>query len=257
MSVLELPEPSGWRGGRTFLVVAVVLSFAVAVAFAYLGVAAATRGNYLTTAVTFGWAIFLLIFLAAISLVGLGRTTLQTTSDATGFTVWPDRRFSILMLAGVVVFIPSGLIFTVFAPFGAIEIANTRILQAILPVAAGFAVCMGITGLIAAWRRGGVGHVKLTPAMIENADILTTRVFEWDDVVDVADHAESRKARRAVVLRMRDGREEIISVADIYVPRGVALYWLVRHYWKHPDDRMELVDTRATERFREGRFALD
>lgn len=257
MSVLELPEPSGWRGARTFLVVTVVLSVGVAVAFTYLGAAAATRGNYLTTIVMFGFAIVLLLSMSAISLAGLGRTTLNTTSDATGFAVWPDRKFSILTLAAIVVFIPSGLIFTVFAPFGAIETANTRMLQTILPVAAGFAVFTGISGLISAWRRGGIGHVKLTPAMIENADILTTRVFEWDDVVDVADHAESRKARRAVVLRLRDGREEIISIADIYVPRGVALYWLVRHYWKHPEDRMELVDGRAAERFHQGSFALD
>ncbi|MCH9731544.1 MAG: hypothetical protein K0U84_18035, partial [Actinomycetia bacterium] len=91
---------------------------------------------------------------------------------------------------------------------------------------------------------------------IENADILATRMFEWDDVVDVADHAESRKAQRAVVLRLRDGHEEIISFANIYVPRGVALYWLVRHYWRHPEDRMELADSRAAERLRDGRFDL-
>ena len=59
-----------------------------------------------------------------------------------------------------------------------------------------------------------------------------------------------------MVLRLRDGKEEIISVADIYVPGGVALYWLVRHYWRHPEDRTELVDTRAKERLRDGRFDL-
>lgn len=55
---------------------------------------------------------------------------------------------------------------------------------------------------------------------------------------------------------MKDGHEEIISVADIYLPRGAALYWLVRHYWKHPEDRMELVDDRAAKRLRDGRFDL-
>ncbi|WP_264027896.1 hypothetical protein [Mycolicibacterium pyrenivorans] len=224
--------------------------------YAYLGVAAATRGNYLTTAVTAGWAAFLLTFIAAMLLVALGRTTARTTSDATGFTIWPDRRFTLVMLIGIAAVIPSCALFTVFAPFGAIEFANARMSQTLWPVATGFLVFIGIGGLITAWRRGGIGHVKLTPALIENADILKIRVFEWDDVVDVADHAESRRARRAVVLRMKDGHEEIISVADIYLPRGAALYWLVRHYWKHPEDRMELVDDRAAKRLRDGRFDL-
>jgi hypothetical protein len=256
MSVLELPEPAGWRGGRTFLKVAIAGSAVVAGVYSYLGVAAATRGSFLTTAVTIGWAIFLLTFVVAMLLVACGRTNARTTSDATGFTVWPDGRFSAVMLIGVVAAVPSCLVFAVSAPFGAIEFANTRMSQSVLPVAAAFVAFTGISGLITAWRRGGVGHVKLTPAMIENADILKTRLFEWEDVVDVADHAESKKARRAVVLRLRDGHEEIISVADIYLPRGVALYWLVRHYWRHPEDRTELVDARASERLRDGRFDL-
>lgn len=92
--------------------------------------------------------------------------------------------------------------------------------------------------------------------MIETVDILTKRVCEWDDVIDVVDHAESRKTRRAVVLRLRDGSEEVIDIADIYLPRGAALYWLVRHYWRHPEDRMELVDSRAPGRLHDGRFDM-
>ena len=256
MSLLKLPEPDGWSGGRTFLALAVAVSVVVAVAYCTLGVAAATRGNYLTLAVTLGWSAFLLTFSWAIALVGTRRTTLQTTSDATGFTLWPDRRFTRIVLVGVVAALPSSILFAVFAPVGGIEFASTTLLRTALPIGAGFAAFVGIAGLITAWRRGGVGHVKLTPAMIESADILSTRACEWDDVVDGADHAETRKARRAVVLRLRDGKEEIISVADIYVPGGVALYWLVRHYWRHPEDRTELVDTRATERLRDGRFDL-
>ncbi|MFA7513234.1 MAG: hypothetical protein WCZ29_22390 [Mycolicibacterium vanbaalenii] len=45
-------------------------------------------------------------------------------------------------------------------------------------------------------------------------------------------------------------------MADIYVPGGAGLYWLVRHYWKHPGDREELVDGRAPKRLAEGKFDL-
>lgn len=256
MSVLELPEPPGWRGGRRFLVVIVTVGIGVAVGLACLGVAAVGRGSYLTAVVFIGLAIVWLLGMTAIALVGFGRATARTTSDATGFTVWPDRRFTIIGLVSTVPTIASCLPLAVFGPFGVIDMPDSRYFRGVLPGLAGFAVFTTILSLVTAWRRKGIGHVKLTPSVVENADVLKIRVFDWDDVVDVADHAESKKARRAVVLRMRDGHEEIITIADIYLPRGAALYWLVRHYWRHPEDRAELVDGRAAERLRDGRFDL-
>ncbi len=256
MSELMLPEPTRWRASRWSQPLAGVLAFGIAAVYAALGVAAATRGNYLTAMVSVGWVVFLLVLLAAVLLVGSGRCEARITSDATGFTLSPDRRFAILMLIGISALIPSAALFAVCAPLGLIEFANTWMLQTIGAGASAFVAVTSVSGLVVAWRRRGVGHVKLTPAMIENADILATKTFEWADVVDVADHAESQKSRRAVVLRLRDGHEEIIGFANIYVPRGVALYWLVRHYWRHPEDRMELVDSRAVERLRDGRFDL-
>lgn len=258
MSVLELPEPPGWRGGRTFLALAISAVFGAAVFYAYWAVVGAIRGNYLTFFVAICYVVVLVLgFGTPMTLVALGRTAARTTSDATGFTVLPDRRFSIFILIGVVAMIPSGIVLAVFAPFGLIEFANSHVVKAGWTFAAGLVALTGISGLITTWRRGGIGHLKLAPTTVEVADILATRVFAWDDVVDVADHAESRKVRRAVVIRRKDGREEILSVADIYLPGGVALYWLVRHYWRHPEDRIELVDSRVAERLRDGRFDLE
>ncbi|MGP4058327.1 hypothetical protein ACTWP6_26475 [Mycobacterium sp. 4D054] len=256
MSVLELPEPVEWRRGSRFAVVAI--SACVGFAFAYLGlgVTASTRGSYLTLAVTLGFFAFLILFASAILLVILRRTTLRTASKATGFTVLLDRRTSNLIVTGVVAAVPSLLIFVVAAPVGAIEFAETRALRTVWVGAAAAVLCTMVWGLITAWRRRGFGHLTLTPAVIENSDIRSVRIFEWDNVVDVTAHAESRRAPRAVVLRLRDGGEEIIGMADLYVPGGAGLYWLVRHYWKHPEDRSELVDGRAPKRLAEGRFDL-
>lgn len=256
MSVLELPEPEGWRAANRIAAAGGLVGVVVAAAYAYWGVMAATRGSYLTTVVAIGPAASVVLMIAAVGLVLSGRISPRTTTDATGFTVRPDRRFSVLILMCMVMFIPSGALFTILAPQGLIDLPLTTMMRTFGAFAAGVVALIGAAGLVTAWRRGGVGHVKLTPAMVENADIFSTRVVEWDDVVDVVDHAESRRAHRAVVLRLRDGREEIISVADIYLPRGVALYWLVRHYWRHPEDRMELVDNRVAERLEDGRFDL-
>jgi UDP-N-acetyl-D-mannosaminuronic acid transferase (WecB/TagA/CpsF family) len=73
--------------------------------------------------------------------------------------------------------------------------------------------------------------------------------------VAVDDHSETnKKTRKAIVLRIEDGTEKTIDGADFYVPNGIGLYWMVRHYWRHPDDRVELTDDRALRRLEEGRF---
>ncbi|MEZ0342459.1 hypothetical protein ACAG25_21060 [Mycobacterium sp. pV006] len=204
-----------------------------------------------------GPVVFIVSMGVAVAMVRAGRMPPRTTADATGFWVAPDRRFTITVFIGIVAFIPSGVLFTFLVPLGWIDLPLNAGMRIFGSIAFGMVTFIGIAGLIVAGRRGEAGHVKLTPAMVENTDILSTRLFEWDDIDDVADHATTRKAHRAVVLRLRDGREEIISMADVYLPGGAALYWLVRHYWRHPEDRAELADGRVAQRLREGRFDLE
>jgi len=56
------------------------------------------------------------------------------------------------------------------------------------------------------------------------------------------------------VLCRADGSELVLDGADFYVPKGVGLYWMVYHYWRHPEDRAELADGRALDRLRDERF---
>jgi hypothetical protein len=223
------------------------------------GVLATLRGSYLTTFAVAGFMGFPVLLFAALFLAAAGKTTTRTTSDATGFTVWPDKLCQVLIYMGLALVVPSSFVFAIFLPRGMIDLPMSRGMQIFSPglfVAAGF---IAVGGLIAGWRRGGAGYLKFTPAMIEIADALKTKTLEWDDVVDVTDHSESKKGRgsgRSAVLSLRDGGEEVIGALNLYVPTGVPLYWMVRHYWRHPEDRMELVDQRAIERFREGRFDL-
>lgn len=256
MSLLELPDPPDWRRSKGIGWVLVLLSFVVAGVYCVLGAAAALHGSYLTTAVSVGWAAFLLLLALVAGLVMAGRLVPQIDSERMGLTLRPDRVFSVLILAGVVATIPSTLIFVVFAPMGAIDFATTRALRVFWPICAAMLLVIVITGLVRAWRRGGVGHVTLTPAMVENADVMKTMLFEWDDVVEVCGHAESMRAHRPVVLRLRNGDEAVIGNANVFVPGGAALYWMVRHYWRHPEDRGELVDDRALQRLRQGQYDL-
>jgi hypothetical protein len=257
MSVLKLPEPTGWRDGRRTFSWVVLGVLALVALLLYWGIAAALRGHYLTTVVAVGWAAFPVAVVLALALAANGQAALRASYDSIGTTIFPDKWFTVLFFAGLVVLIPGGVLFVIFVPRGDIDIPMSRGLQIFSPGLMGFAVVVAIIGLISAWRRGGIGYLKLTRSGIDNANIAFTKSVVWDDIVDVTDTAETKRTRKAIVLCLRDGSEEVIEGADLYVPRGAALYWMVRHYWRHPDDRSELTDGRAVDRLRDGRFEHD
>jgi hypothetical protein len=216
------------------------------------------RGHYLTTVALLGITVFPLVVVAALNLVAFGRTSLRAESDSEGTLLRPDRLFSTLMMVGFASVIPSGIVFIRYAPTGTLDIPMSRGYQIFSPIVMAFAVVTVVVGLVSALRRGGIGYLKLTPTGIDVANTLSTKAVNWDDVVDIRDRADTKKrTRKAIVFCLRDGSEEIVDGADFYVPRGVALYWMVRHYWRHPDDRPELTDGRALERLRDERFVPD
>ncbi|MCW2515928.1 MAG: hypothetical protein JWR11_4970 [Mycobacterium sp.] len=257
MSVLTLPEPANWpAGGRRVWRFTLVF-----VAIFVIGVVVSAHRALLGDYVAAFFAIALLapvtLLVVALQLVSRGRTSLRAGQDGTGTTLRTDRTFSTLTLTTFGVYIPLGIAFVVFSLTGDLEVfasERARIAATVLMV---FVVGTLITGLIGAWRRGGIGYVELKPSGLDIANIKSTESVAWADVADVADHSEvTKKTRNAVVLRLRDGTEKTIDGADFYVPRGVGLYWMVRHYWRHADDRVELTDARALQRLDEGRFDL-
>ncbi|OBH00931.1 hypothetical protein A5698_08420 [Mycobacterium sp. E136] len=260
MSVLNLPEPPNWaESGRLPLWVRLGLLVALVYVIGQ-GTLVVARGSYLTATVWFGTFGPLYLLMLALAFAPKRVVKARTTSERTGFTVWPDKTFTVLYFACLALTVPFAFLFAILLPRGMIDIDTTRGMQIFFPIGFAALAVVAAMGLVAGVRRGGVGYLKFTPAIIEIADVLKTRLLEWDDIVDVRDHSDTKhgkKAGRSVVLCLRDGSEQVIGGLDLYVPTGVPLYWMVRHYWKHPEDRMELVDRRATERFREGRFALD
>lgn len=260
MSLLNLPEPPNWaESGRLPLWVRLGLL----VALVYMigqGALVVAGGSYLTATVWFGTFGPLFLLMLALALAPKRVVRARTTSDHTRLTVWPDKTFTVLYFACFALTVPFAAMFAILLPRGMIDIDTTRGMQLFFPIEFAALAVVATMGLVAGVRRRGVGYLKFTPAMIEIADVLKTKTLEWNDIVDVMDHSDTKdgnKAGRSVVLCLRDGTEEVVSGLNLYLPTGVPLYWMVRHYWKHPEDRMELVDHRAAERFSGGHFALD
>ncbi len=195
----------------------------------------------------------LVLVLVALHLVQSGRTTLRAIYDRNGTELLPDRRFGVLVICGAVTAVPAFLALAIFVPRGGIDIPMSQGMQMLSPWLGWFGASIAVLGLITVWR-GGIGYVGLTPDEIDIVNAAFTESVQWDDIADVTDSTETKKTRRAVVLCLRDGSEKIIDGADFYVPKGTALYWMVRHYWRHADDRAELCDGSALKRLREQRF---
>ena len=115
---------------------------------------------------------------------------------------------------------------------------------------------LSLLGLIGLVRSRESGRLRLTPAGIEHATLLGSRSATWDQITDIADVAANR-AHNPIVLTIPDAKPIVVSNADRYGDAGPAVYWMVRHYWKHPEDRGELTDGRALARLVAAQFATD
>jgi len=258
MSVLTLPEPTHWPEGQrrlTKLTLAVTLLVAVGI---FVGVREIANGNLLEGLIAFGFLPLFLAVVVAVQLMSRHPTVLRASYDRTGTVLRPNRILTWVAFGVLAYLIPFGVAVVALTLTGHLHLFASRHGQAAAVIGMALATCTAITGLVTAWRRGGVGYVKLAPTGVEVADIKSTDFVAWDDIVDVDDHSEvNKKTRKAVVLHRRDGTEKAIDGCDFYAPNGVGLYWMVRHYWRHADDRPELTDGRAMVRLGDGRFDTD
>ncbi|KUI34704.1 hypothetical protein AU195_09295 [Mycobacterium sp. IS-1496] len=257
MPVLNLPEPAAWQRARRRL------RWLCAVGFVFIGIAsqyaisAAVRGSYPTAVFFVLLAAVPLPVAVALARASYGLVPYRVQQDASGTTVLPDRWVGILGLVMLLAFTTAAVLYNVLYFTGTLDMSTSSLPQRASPYAFDVVVILVVWQVVTGWRRGnGWGYVRLTPVGIENTDLLHSKSHKWDDVADVLDRAEKKRSRRAIVLALKDGGETIIEGADLYVPRGVGLYWMVRHYWQHADDRGELTDGRAHERLIEERFDI-
>lgn len=110
-----------------------------------------------------------------------------------------------------------------------------------------------LSGLIALLRTREPGYLRLGVDGIEHADMLRTRSARWVEVRDVLDKAD-KPTRNPVVFVVVGTKPIVVPNADRYGSAGAPIYWMVRHYLQHPENRDELGDGRGLERLSKGEF---
>jgi hypothetical protein len=272
MSNCRLPQPEHWPPGWQRYLQSRVLLAIYALAALLLGAADLTSGLYAGALMEAGLLTSLALAIFVLTSVTSGRTTVHVEHGSTGTTFTPDRNVSRLGLVSLALFVVTSVIVIVGTWGGRpgilfdIDIAGQAVAVAIPAALA--ATWM----LIHAWSRGGIGQVRMTPGGIDHFDVRRTVTVAWDDIAAISDQVDRRiltaweklqamtrsvytaPTRKTIVLHLRDGRRRRVDDAELYVPDGAGLYWLVRHYLRNPDDRTELADGRAVDRLADGRF---
>ena len=249
LSVAKLPHPPNWSRSVVRPVLGILFASAIGVFSLAQSVVAFSRSNFVATVVAGGFALTTLSFLLGLAVLKLRSKKLIGTVDEHGTSFRPDPLLPWLLGCSFVGgAISSGLVLLLGGtdemelPFSS-ELASENIYMSALFV-------ISLIGVYALIVRGRF-YLRLTPTGLENADILHTRSASWDDITAITDTVPKKPRHHPISFFVRDTEKPIeVNNANGYATNGAALYWMVRHYWLHPDNRSELADGRALERLR-------
>lgn len=256
MTTTTLPTPTAWQKKKPFvLFVFFVLLFSIgAVACAVKGWRSLATGSYLTAVVAIS-----LCVLALSSLTWVSRSTVMRSVrfrshvDPSGTLLTLGRlsqvNYYTLMISCLVA---SGL-FAIFEPRGSLDFDLSPGRRIFYPFWAGAIALYSLYILILALQRS-TSSIRLTANGFELFDGATLVSGTWSETANIAATRPNRKYAREITFTADDGEQQKFGSSAGFTPGGVALYWMIHHYWKHLEDRVELTDDRALERLRDERF---
>lgn len=220
-------------------------------------VIALMRGSMPAAFAAGGLATFFLGIGATLAFTWFGSSTRFATSDNTGTTLRINPYIPWSYGSALVGAVIGSASYLTFLSRGSTEIplaapgrdAITRYLMIGLLI-------LSLVGLVALLRRRGAAYLRLSPVGIESADIFRTRSARWGDILDITDQADNR-SRNPIVFVLADAKLIVVPNADRYAPTFGTIYWMARHYWRHPADRTELTSEAALARFHSGKFTYE
>jgi len=242
----DLPTPEGWNN-RTWQFWSVfALTGAGGLYCATKTVLAATKTHWISAAISASAAAVLLIAAAA-ALTALRPNQLQASVDnhGTELTVqWARIRWLAVWFAAVIV----GLVlFLLYGAHLSRWAADFRIRSIGWLTIALTAAVAGLALAIRASRREPP-RLRLSTEGIDHRDAAGQFTLAWDEITNITGLAPSNKAIRPIVFHHNTTAPSVITGTSAYAPDGAALFWLIRHYWLHPEARTELTNGTAIER---------
>ena len=254
----KLPMPPHWNDlnsprGRAFFYL-VGLMGAIGVLASLLG------GGGLGLMQTFGLA-----WVGGIVALSFGmqrRKQSMATATAQGSTLYPNRSRQKVLALGLGALSAAGIVYALLFLSGVDVpplVSSHRqgsSTGSLTHVDATFAGVVGLVlgaSIIHGWWRSRDYYLNLNPAGF-HANERPVKAGRWEDVVDILDYLPStgsslrQKPLTPIVFVMRDGSSQVLLDGAWYSNKGYAMFWMVRNYWLHPEERGELLNGVALER---------
>lgn len=227
----------------------IVLNLVVALVCGIWAFNALQHWAFITAVIALGLTVSWLLL--AVLLVVSKNVAIQAAFDESGMLLRPDRRLEAIQRRFYAAVALSGLSMAIAWFTGWLYLPLPEEMGDVFPI--GF----GAAGVVAGWiwfvfrRQGGSSYLLLTPEDFEFPDLGSLNSGKWDDIAAVADELPiERRFWTPMVITMEDGSRLVMDSPGSYTPKGTALIELVRFYWQHPEQRIELTDGRALDRLR-------
>lgn len=252
----HLPNPANWKTRTALIVFTTLFSIAITAYLVMETISALQHGDGISAVVAGGLSLTFLSYAASIAAGRLRSKDHLAKLISRGTAFRPDPLAMWLVLLAIV---GSAVSSGVFVIVTLVDYGDISLIPAGREVHTLFLmVCLLLISLIGVYTfatRGRSTYFQLSADGAEYADIVRTRSWTWDQVTNVSDTAPKKtRAHHPVVFVLDDNSVVVVHNVDGYAPSGAALYWMVRHYWLHPEDREELTDDRALARLRNEDF---
>jgi hypothetical protein len=254
-SVNDLPKPQGWNTRVRRYGSILVITGSGGAYFVYKTVRAAEHTHWLASAVTAAAAVAFLVPAVSIGLSLAGRGRLRASFDATGTTllVAAVARWLGVWFASVSV---GTVLYLLFGSHMHDDLPDVRFRSIGWLGAVLVGGVLGLGLVIRASRRERPA-LRLCADGVILHDAVVRYTVSWDEIRDITGVVPQGKSLRPIVFERGDGAPAVVGNAALYAPGGVALFWMIRHYWRHPHERAELANGVAIERLRAGRFRAE
>jgi hypothetical protein len=251
--IAKLPTPPNWDDKLSALAkLGLLIGIGGAIYSWAQAVVALQRGSVLAALTASGLAVFMSAAVLTFAVSWLSSSRLHAATGDRGTTL---RIRLLIVWCWVITLVGAAFgsgFYIVFIRSGGAELpfaAPGR--GAINQFLMGSLLVLSLIGLAALVRRREPGYLLIGRDGVEIADIFQTRTARWEDIVDITDKADKRNP---IAFKLRDDKPIVVPNAAAYAAGSPAMYWMVRHYWKHPENRAELTDGRALERLRAEQF---
>jgi hypothetical protein len=214
--------------------------------------------HYLGVAVSLaGWGLTVLAGAAMAFLMNVGVLRGDVAEVGDGMVLLPSRTLDVIARFATVVMAVSGVVGLVVWWRGGAEMAELSARQhgrwalaSLLLAGVGLSACPR-------WftRLGPLGSLRLSPAGVEYKQGWSTVRLAWQDIAEIIDEYPSkRKMPCPITFRLQAGGLKVF-VPGAFARDPAQIYWMIQHYWRHPDRRTELSDGQAMQRLRRSDFS--